>query len=271
MIMGLTQKKAGKKSINECIILTESDLRNIIVKGVHKLMEAYGDPGNESRPAIYVGTYGKYNSGSIAGGWVYLDEFDSKADFLRYCTQQLHADERDAELMFQDYENIPVGFVSEYHISDEFWDFLALDGDYDMKLAIANAIGNPQDAMSVLENGDYRLFPGCDSVEDIVYEYLDEGVMQTNPENYFDYERFGRECSWDGPMSDDYESIYEEFGVDEDDDQALGEAIVESMYGGVENMPKETVEQYMDIRALARDMNIENTYVDYDGGMIELY
>lgn len=253
------------------MILTESELKAIITEGVRRLMEAYGDQADSGRPAIYVGTYRKYNNGSLAGGWVFLDDFDSKEEFLEYCTRKLHGDENDVELMFQDYENIPQGFVSEYNIADEFWDFLALDGDYDMKLAIANALGNPQEAMRVLGDGDYHIFQGCDSVEDIVQEYLDEGIMPSRPENYFDYKRFGRECSWDGPMSDDYESIYEEFGVEEDDDEALGEAIVDSMYGGVENMPKETVEQYMDISALARDMGYENTYVEYDGGMVEIY
>ena len=253
------------------MLLTENDLRTMVYAGVKRLLEAYNQQGNEERPAIYVGTYGKYNSGSLEGGWVYLDDFDSREDFLRYCTQQLHANERDVELMFQDYEYIPEGFVGESFISDRFWDFLAIDEPYDMKLAVANALGNPEEAISVLESGDYRVFPGCDSVEDIVYEYLNEGIMPSRPENYFDYERYGRECSWDGPMSEDYDSIYEEFGVDEDDDEALGEAIVDSMYGGVENMPKETVEKYMDVSALARDMGYENTYVEYDGGMIELY
>ena len=253
------------------MILTESELKAIITEGVRRLMEAYEQANEEPRPAIYVGTYGKYNNGSLEGEWVYLDQFNSKDEFLQYCTQKLHANERNAELMFQDYEYIPEGFVGESFISPRFWDFLALDGPYDMKLAVANALGEPEEAMETLENGDFQVFYGCNSVEDIVQEYLEQGVMPSRPENYFDYKRFGRECSWDGPMSDDYESIYEEFGVEEDDDEALGEAIVDSMYGGVENMPKETVEQYMNISALARDMSYENHYAEFNGGMIEIY
>lgn len=253
------------------MLITESELKAMVVASVKKLMEAYGTQGSEERPSVYVGTYGKYNGGSLEGGWVNLDEFDSKQDFLRYCMQQLHANERDAELMFQDWEYIPDGFIGESFISDRLWDFISLDTPYNVKLAVANALNNPEEAINVLESGDYRLFPGCDSVEDIVYEYLDEGIMPSRPENYFDYERFGHDCSMDGPFNDENETIYEEFGVDEDDDEALGEAIIDSMYGGVENTPKETVEQYIDVRALARDMGYENTYVEYDGGMIELY
>ena len=65
-------------------------------------MENYNNSNNDERPAIYVGTYGKYNNGSLEGGWVYLDEFNSRDEFLKYCIQKLHANERDAELMFQD-------------------------------------------------------------------------------------------------------------------------------------------------------------------------
>ena len=106
---------------------------------------------------------------------------------------------------------------------------------------------------------------------DTFYEYIDEGVMPSNPEYYFDYEKFGRDCSYDGPYNEEDETIYEEFGVEDGDDEALGEAIIDQMYGGIENTPKETIERYIDVEKLAREMGYENTYVEYDGGMIELY
>lgn len=52
-------------------------------------------------PAVYVGTYHKYNCGSIAGKWLDLTEFDDEQDFFAACSE-LHADEEDPELMFQD-------------------------------------------------------------------------------------------------------------------------------------------------------------------------
>lgn len=57
---------------------------------------------------VYVGTYKKYNSGSIAGGWISLQDCNSYDDFLSKC-RKLHADERDAEFMIQDTENFPDG------------------------------------------------------------------------------------------------------------------------------------------------------------------
>ena len=41
-----------------------------------------GDAGilDNSHPKVYVGTYGKYNSGSIEGKWVDLTDFDCKEE-----------------------------------------------------------------------------------------------------------------------------------------------------------------------------------------------
>lgn len=58
-------------------------------------------------PAVYVGTYHKYNCGSIYGKWFDLTEFDGREEFYEAC-QALHADEWDAEFIFQDRELVTV-------------------------------------------------------------------------------------------------------------------------------------------------------------------
>lgn len=73
-------------------------------------------------PRIYVGTYGKYNSGSIKGAWLDLTDYADQYEFYDACLE-LHADESDPELMFQDWENIPAEFIHESGISAEFWDY----------------------------------------------------------------------------------------------------------------------------------------------------
>lgn len=50
---------------------------------------------------IYVGTYHKYNSGSIAGKWFDLDDY-SDAESLTEEIREFHSDEEDPELMIQD-------------------------------------------------------------------------------------------------------------------------------------------------------------------------
>jgi antirestriction protein len=75
---------------------------------------------------IYVGTYAKYNNGSIAGAWIDLEQFSDKDDFLEACAQ-LHEDEDDPEFMFQDFEGFPDRFYSESGIDDALFEYLALD------------------------------------------------------------------------------------------------------------------------------------------------
>lgn len=63
---------------------------------------------NKMNPRVYVGTYAKYNNGSIKGGWLSLNDYDTYADFCKAC-YALHKDERDPELMIQDTECMPDG------------------------------------------------------------------------------------------------------------------------------------------------------------------
>lgn len=78
---------------------------------------------------IYCGTYAKYNSGSLKGAWFTLADYRNREEFLEAC-RALHADERDPELMFQDYEGFPRSFYSESSAPPpELWEFLELDED----------------------------------------------------------------------------------------------------------------------------------------------
>ena len=71
---------------------------------------------------IYVGTYYKYNNGSIAGAWIDLENL-TKDEFYSKC-KELHKDETDPEFMYQDFEcdEIFKGMISEYGIDPKFWE-----------------------------------------------------------------------------------------------------------------------------------------------------
>lgn len=77
---------------------------------------------------IYVGTYRKYNNGSLHGAWLDLEDFSGKEEFLKAC-EELHSDEDQPELMFQDWEGIPSSFITESSIDERTWDWLDLDAD----------------------------------------------------------------------------------------------------------------------------------------------
>ena len=76
--------------------------------------------------SVYVGTYQKYNNGSIQGAWVDLTKFSDEDKFLDYC-KELHKDEEDPELMYQDFEEFPKRYYSESYINSDLWEWLALD------------------------------------------------------------------------------------------------------------------------------------------------
>ena len=85
-------------------------------------------------PKIYVGTYAKYNAGSLKGQWLDLEDYNTYDDFMTAC-RELHADEDDPEIMFQDFENIPREFGGECYIKPEFWDYMNCDIDDSVKEA----------------------------------------------------------------------------------------------------------------------------------------
>jgi len=81
----------------------------------------------ETAPRIYVGTYAKYNAGSIKGAWLDLSDYADRDSFLEAC-RELHNDEADPELMFQDFEGFPRAWYSESSApADILWEWLALD------------------------------------------------------------------------------------------------------------------------------------------------
>ena len=70
---------------------------------------------------VYVGTYAKYNAGSLEGKWLSLEDYANKAEFIAACLE-LHKDEADPELMFQDWEGVPSWMIGESHIDPEVWE-----------------------------------------------------------------------------------------------------------------------------------------------------
>ena len=75
-----------------------------------------------SNPAVYCGTYYKYNcKQSLYGMWIDLTTFETYHEFVDFCNR-LHADEQDPELMFQDYEHFPSQWYCEGCMGEETFD-----------------------------------------------------------------------------------------------------------------------------------------------------
>ena len=147
-------------------------------------------------PALYCGTYGKYNSGNLSGMWVDLSTFDDYEEFINFC-KAIHADEEDPELMYQDYENMP---GSLYHESmgeegfNKIAEYCELCDDYSVS-AVDDFLEwySPED----LDNMHDAYVGVYDSREDfareIVSDCYDLEKMMGDLSYYFDYEALARD------------------------------------------------------------------------------
>jgi antirestriction protein len=146
---------------------------------------------------IYVGTYAKYNSGSIAGKWLDCEDYSDKEEFLQACAE-LHSDESDPELMFQDWEDIPEGMVSESHVDAALWDWLELDeDDRNILAAYRENCGDSADIEQARE-----AYQGTYSNDEEFAQQLAEDLGSINdnanwPYTCIDWERAARELMFD--------------------------------------------------------------------------
>ena len=90
---------------------------------------------------VYVGTYNKYNNGSIKGKWLDLSKFRDEEAFYAKCGE-IHKDESDPEFMFQDYENIQSRLISECSLNPIIFDILNLALNDEEQEAFIEFMGN---------------------------------------------------------------------------------------------------------------------------------
>jgi antirestriction protein len=162
-------------------------------------------------PALYVGTYAKYNDGNIYGRWLKLAEYDGPEAFLQAC-RELHQDEVDPEFMFQDYEGFPRDLYSE-SLSlvdlERIYEWVRLSGeDRDMVAAYLDATGAGIAEVDV-EDVRASLFcvlddPWMPDQETAVGRYLiDESLVEVpdHLQGYIDEARLGRDWLMDMHVS----------------------------------------------------------------------
>ena len=157
------------------------------------------DQTNENQkdtPAIYVGTYAKYNNGSIAGKWLSLDKYNTEEKFYD-AARKLHKNEHDPELMFQDCENFPNEFYGESGCDSRLWEWLALDKDQrEIVTAWLDQVGGTDSIEYIIDS-----FVGsADSWPEYVENYAEiMGDIDSIPEHlqsYFDYDAYGRDLNY---------------------------------------------------------------------------
>jgi antirestriction protein len=123
---------------------------------------------------IYVGSYAKYNNGSIAGAWLTLTDYIHAQDFLAAC-YELHNDEQDIELMFQDFDDIHKNYQSECVNLDALYEYVNACNDSNKDIINAGLDCEiPLDSILDAYQGQY------DNDADFAYDMADQCGYLTN-------------------------------------------------------------------------------------------
>lgn len=152
-------------------------------------------PSKEHPMKIYVGTYRKYNEGSIAGEWLDIEDYSDKEEFLEAC-KALHSDEEDPELMFQDMEDIPEGMATESFVSEELFEYAQMDEDDRELLRVYRSEVNSSGDLKEAQNHFHGRYS---SAEDYAQEITEQqGDIPDHLKNYIDYEAMARDMGFEG-------------------------------------------------------------------------
>lgn len=171
-------------------------------------------PVIDTSPKLYVGTYHKYNNGSIEGKWLDLTDYADAEEFFKACAE-LHKNENDPEYMFQDFENFPKELYSESMGSEDIQkiiDFAELTEEQrELYTAFYDVMGGDYGKHSIEEVEDALVFtvdPSSPySTEEQIGLYYEENGYIDIPDHirgYFDFEAYGREMMMDLSESDGY-------------------------------------------------------------------
>lgn len=152
---------------------------------------------------VYVGTYAKYNDGNLSGAWLNIGDYPTKKEFID-AYRKLHSDEKEPELMFQDYENIPCGLIDECWISDNLFNLVSATKELDDEEQRAfwswlniTSQDTKEDADTLVERFRDAFEGAYDSEQDFACHLVDENYdldkIMGNLSIYFDYEAFARD------------------------------------------------------------------------------
>lgn len=151
-----------------------------------------------TRPAVYAGTYGMYNSGSLYGKWFYFDEYESREEMLSIIYEYLKEEDDDPEIMFQDFEGFPRELYSECSLSEELFDFC----DYIRENpGIEDAVTAYVKCFNEWNESDFedRYLGYFSDYYDLAMHFVDNGCIDipSELERYFDYDSYGRDIAYD--------------------------------------------------------------------------
>ena len=159
---------------------------------------------NELR--VYVGTFGKYNRGSLAGKWLNIKDYKNVDEFDKAC-RQLHSNEYDPEFMFQDWEYIPNKFIGGGWIDPKLFELIHHPNMEHMDI---NALWDFLDDVDFTNLETYEIiekFEECyrgywDSFREFAYEEFGKCPHGCHCENYIDWDKYAHDLQQDYTYTD---------------------------------------------------------------------
>ena len=218
---------------------------------------------------IYVADLAEYNNGRLVGKWLDLSDYSSGAEVMEeiqnILDEQTKKDkhgEVHEEYAIHDFEGFPRSFYSEYMGEadfDKLYEIMNVANSKDLPIDVLmeamSDLGYDDEAEKVAE----QYFAEVDGSmgnewRDFAYEYVEMvGGMEniSNADWYFDFKSYGKEI--DDSYSDEE---LEEMGLEELDNQELGEQYADMM-GGVKNLGEETIESHFDYEKFGRELKYD--------------
>lgn len=154
---------------------------------------------------VWVGNLGKYNEGNLVGKWIELpineDDFEKVLESIGIDNEQYE------EIFMADYD-VPFDSkeLGEYTSIEKLNDIAErYDCLRDNEKEVFNEISDEfklDEAFDIVENGYYMIYFGCDDMEDVAIQYVDDtGLLDSIPNDlidYFDYNSYGRDMEING-------------------------------------------------------------------------
>lgn len=260
--------------VQYCLDMDVEYRNSVLNEGCEKPLneaDSSSDDYDKAAPIrIYVGTYSKYNNGSLHGKWISLpmSEEELKKE-LAYVAQG----EDDPEFMIQDYEtDIPGLRISEYSSINDLNEKASMVGEIMDDEASRNALEayldkgySFEEAIEAVNEGDWS-YERADSETDLAYAIIDSlggfenTLSKEQMDYYFDFEALGRDLRIEGAYNDE-ETGEEPDWIAEMSDEELGMEYADDV--GIDGIANK--EYYFDYERYGRDLAMDDYWKTTDG------
>ena len=149
--------------------------------------------------SVYVTTYKKYDEKNLSGEWLTLGNYKNYENFIQAC-KDLHKDEENPKLMFFNWKGAKVFklFIQEYGIDENIFLINDLGEIEDYVIAYIAYVGEV--SQEIVEDAQEKYVGEFENYEELGRYFVEEIYAMEIPkglEYYIDYEKYGRDISYD--------------------------------------------------------------------------